>query len=353
MKKIITISLFSLNVFGVEPLYEFSDIHGFLPQEERATLKAEAEAINDTIDVFKIKESEFDSNTAGFDALGDMKGFDFEFGYGMKYLYLHTTLNQKNLQYSGTTLTNNYFELYGRYNILQFDKLALSLDVGYETNRAKDTYVRDSVAINDTIKRAFPDQTITINNNILTQINDGVTKTTNLTLDPYVAILDTKDEALYWRGIVSFWSNYTVTDIFGGYKQIKINNFIDSSIAHEIALQDDLQNGDLKATYKASREDGMIFAGMSFGVRYEKFFTEFKYQYNKMLRVDCLKEMDVNHIVDVNFLYNITPSVGFYLGGHMMSNQFNGEIPYLYTKYTKTSFDHKYGYARTGLLFRF
>ncbi len=353
MKNILISSLVCLYVFGSEPMYQFSDIHGFLPQGGSLTIKAGIEAVNDTIDVFKIKQSEFNANTSGFDTLGDMKGVDFQLGYGMKYLYLHTTLNQKNLQYSGTTLTNNYFDIYGRYEVFQLDRSAFALDVGYETNKAKNTYLRDETAINDTIKRAFPEQTITINNRVLTQIKDGVTSVTNLAIDPYVALLDTKDEAFYWRGVASFWSKYTVTDFFGGYKQIKIENNIDSSIAHEVDLEDDLANGDLKASYSAKREDGMIFAGMNFGVEYKQISAEFKYQYNKMIRIDCLKEMEKNHIVDLNFLYNFTPNLGAYLGGHIMSNQFNGEIPYLYTKYTKTTFDHKYGYARTGIVYRY
>jgi hypothetical protein len=72
-----------------------------------------------------------------------------------------------------------------------------------------------------------------------------------------------------------------------------------------------------------------------------------------MLRINCLEETNTNNIIDLDLLYDINNDISFYVGGKLMSNQFNGEIPYFYTSYTKTTFDHKYGYAKTGLIFKF
>ncbi|DAB30824.1 MAG TPA: hypothetical protein CFH84_01750 [Sulfurimonas sp. UBA12504] len=353
MKKIVMMIFFPIYLIAYEPTSGLTDIHGFVPKEQRIVLKLGIEAVNDTIDVLNMKESEFSSNTAGIDTLGNMHGYNVELGYGVKKFYFNFVFNQKNLQYLGATLTNNYFGGYGRYEIVKKKQGALAFDVGYETNNAKNSFITDETAINDTIKRAFPDQTITIKNKVLTQVDNGVTKTTNLLLNPYVALLDTKDEALYFRGVVSFWRKNFIADFFGGYKQIKINNTIDSSIAHEEQLETELQNGDLKANYTADREDGMLFGGFNLGMKYKQFFTEFRYQYYQMLRIDCLEGTNNNHVIDLNFLYNYNQNFAVYLGGHMMTNQFNGEIHYLYTQYTKTTFDHKYGYIRSGIVYKF
>lgn len=316
-------------------------------------LKVGIEAVNDTIDILKIKESEFSSSTSGFDSLGDMTGVDLGLKYQSDRFALMVDLNQKRLDYSGSTLINDFYQVRGRYAIYDGERFGLSLEGGYETNKAKDLYIKDIKTINDTLKRVFPSQTIVFTNDMITYSDDGSTSTVSLAQSPYVALINNKDEAFFIKAIASIKGANSTFDIFGGYKQIKIQNNIDSSIAYEDGLKDDIADGDLSVTYKHNREDGMAFGGVAFGYDWGRLNTSIKYQYNQMYRISCLKETDTNHIVDVDFLYSLTPNFGVFLGGHIMSNQFNGEIHYLYTKYTKTTFDHKYGYARSGIVMKF
>jgi len=72
-----------------------------------------------------------------------------------------------------------------------------------------------------------------------------------------------------------------------------------------------------------------------------------------MIRKEELKVTQINHVLNLNLVYALSKKTALYIGGKIMANQFNGEIPYLYINATKTSFDHKYGYAQTGIMFRF
>jgi hypothetical protein len=68
---------------------------------------------------------------------------------------------------------------------------------------------------------------------------------------------------------------------------------------------------------------------------------------------DDNEETNYNNIVDIEFDYALNEKWSLYLSGTAMSNQFNGVIPYLYDEYTKTTFDHKYGWAEVGLIYSF
>lgn len=305
MKKIYIILLLAHSLLGDEILYAKQNIHAFLPKAESIVLDIGGQAVNDTIDFLNIKEEKYSNSS-----IGDMSGYNFALSYSFADFYLYGSYDKKDFDYSGPTLTNNRVELFARYNIYSSDTLALSLDGGYETNRASDTTI-------DNIN-------ITINS---TQYN-------NIS----ATLKDTQDDALYMRAIVSLKSENALYDIFIATKQIKIENSVEA------------EDGE---SFSAKREDMLISFGIGYSYRYADFLLEALYLYDYMLRVEGLQEQKSNNSVDIYLNYEINKNFSLYLGGEILTNQFNAKIPYLYQKYTESKFDHLYGYAKYGVIVSF
>jgi len=356
MKKAILILLFS-QLYGGDIIYNKNSIHAFLPKAKEIQFDLSLEKINDTIDVFNIKKSELGSNSDT--SLGDMDGFGIDMGYTFSdKIYLNFGYNQKDLKYSDTTLTNKNINLYLRYQLYRDKNSAFAIDGGYSNNRANDIYIYNLSTINGRLKKIVGDnRDISINEieankyRVVYTASDGSKKSIDLDNKPFVAIKDTKDSSLYTRAIYSYQNNNWLYDTYLGYSEISVTNTVDSSILHEsdADLQDRLKNVDLKR----DRTDDMLVAG--FGVSYQTidWGAEFGYQYNNIFRIKCLKKETKNHIFNLNLNYNISPNFTIYGGGKVMLRQFNGEINYLYTRYTDTTFDHKYGYADIGIIYRY
>lgn len=321
---------------------------------EQMQLKLEYQKVNDTLDILNIKEKEFSGNK-NLSSLGDMNGYTIDFKYPIQdNLRFNIMYNKMNLDYLGETLVNNKIDLNIRYKLKQINDYTFYIFAGYTQNKAEKIYITNISAINENIKRVLPNKDISISadGKSISYINSqGVSSSTDLAIDPYVLIDDTYDKSYYIQSSV----NYKNFNIYAGYKQIKISNYLDSSIAHEDNddIQNELNSGNSKASYDNTRDDAMLYIKFAYNFDYNKFHSNISYEYTKMLRINCLEETNTNNIIDLDLLYDINNDISFYVGGKLMSNQFNGEIPYFYTSYTKTTFDHKYGYAKTGLIFKF
>lgn len=358
MKKLLLLLILGETfIYAQNISYTQNKLHAFLPKPKTLQLDGGLEQVNDTLDILNIKESEFGSNTENFDSLGDMQGFNLNLGYTLDdQWYMNLKYNQKDLQYSDTTLTNQNFDFYIRYQIYQDENSAFAIDGGYAMNIAKDTYINNLKTINDSLEDIAPDKEISISQTDTTHTlvyvgDDGSTKTVDLKNKPYIAIVDTEDQSLYARAIFSLKKEKWLFDAYAGYSETSIKNKTDSSINYEddADLQEELNEIDFSQT----RTDGMLFGGFGVGYQFNKWYGEVNYQYNHLLRVACLSETNMNHIFNLNIAYSLNEHLAFYMGGKLMLNQFNGEIPYLYGEYTDTSFDHKYGFLNAGISYRF
>jgi len=357
MKKILLIwfLLNTLILYADESFfYKKDNLHAFLPKVDSTQISVTFQKVNETIDIFNIKESEFSSSTKNFDSLGDMEGLDLNLGYTFNnQWYLNLDLNKKDIQYSSTTLTNKNLDIYLRYQVYEDLNKAFAIDVGYETNRADDTYMRSLDVINQGIKNIFSYGNLHVSkkNDVYSLVSENG-QTLKLKNKPYISMINTKDNSFYLRLIGSLKGESWLLDTYLGYTNVKIRNEIDSSILHEdnYLLQQASRNIDLVQ----KRTDDMISLG--FGVTYQiytNWYTELNYQYNRIFRTKSLDETNMNHIFDLNFIYEVNSNTSLYIGGKLMTNQFNGEIPYLYGEYTDTSFDHKYGFANIGFNYNF
>lgn len=326
-----------------------SNNHAITLPTNSVKLEFNIKKVNDTIDVFKIKEKEFGSDSK-YQDLGDMDGLGLNLKYGLtENLMLGLGYESMDLEYSGTVLTNKKLDTFLRYKLLSKDSLSISFDSGYIKNSANDVKMSSIDAINDMLARVFKDTTAKLTSDKQTLFYDGSTLV--LTQDPYISLVDTYDTSLYGKLLVSFKTQNSINTLFGGYKQTKIENKIDSSFHKETdqSLQDKLK----EYQFDLGREEGMYFAGFAWGYKASKFIFEVDLEYQKMVRTSCLDYMQTNKILKANISYLLSKNLSFYIGGKVLYSQFNGELPYLYNKYTQTTFDHKYGYASTGLIYHF
>lgn len=82
-------------------------------------------------------------------------------------------------------------------------------------------------------------------------------------------------------------------------------------------------------------------------------FWNLVYSYERIERGAGLAYIDDNHVVSGDLIVPLGAAWALSLGGTVWQRQFNGEIPLLYSRYTKTTFDHAYALARLGLLYVF
>jgi hypothetical protein len=94
-------------------------------------------------------------------------------------------------------------------------------------------------------------------------------------------------------------------------------------------------------------------AGFNYTLEGSKTIYEFGFEYDKFIRDDGLDYIDYNYIFDLSITRLLNEHIALSLGSRIMYRQLNGQIPYLYNKYSQNSYDHKYGYAFAGILFTY
>lgn len=360
MKKLLLICLIFSGkfLFAKSIDYQENHLHAFLPESNKVQLSIAFQKINETIDIFNIKESELGSKKENFDSLGDMEGLDINLGYAFDdKWYINLNFNEKHLQYSETELINQKIDLYLRYQVYQDRNKAFSIDGGFITNRVKDTYLRDLKNIEKGLNKALPHRDFSLSQregvyHLSYRDKNGVTRSVKLKNKPYIGMVDTKDESFYARAIASVQHKDWLFDTYIGYARTKIVKNTESSIFNE-------DNPDVikeleGSNFSQNRVDATYFTG--FGITYalnSDWYAAFNYEYKYILRIKCLEDINTNHIFNLNLIYTLNPDISLYIGSQLMTNQFNGDIPYLFGEYTDKSFNHKYGFANIGMIYRF
>jgi hypothetical protein len=358
---LLTVSLFAKNIE-----YAKHDLHTLTPPKDSFSVSLEYVLLNDTVDLLNLKSKEL-SGVKNLGSIGDIDGYNIGLRYAIRDdLMVSYNLTQTNLEYLSDTMKNLKHDIYLRYNLFQdnlsFFNSGLSVDVGYIRNSLNDFYLRDKNAINEMIKRVLP------NENAKLLESDGITPfpnepfprakgfyasfnntITKLDENPYISMTKTYDDSFYTRFLTGFYSNNQITDFYIGYKYSSIKNTI--STTKQII---DLAKNEGYNLHKVlDRNEGMAFFGFNYSYDSGSFIYEFNYEYDRFFRDADLGYINYNHIINANISYVLNKNTLLSLGGKIMYRQFNGEIPYLYNEYTQSTFDHKYGYARFGLIYRF
>lgn len=355
MKKQLLLAL-PLGLFGASGLpYFVNDVHGYLPKNQ-GDIGIEVLKMNDMVDILNIKESEFGGNLKET-SIGDMNGVSIFGRYKLKDDLMGSGRYQKaTVSYGAGELNNQKMELFARHNILSKN---FALDIGMVQNKGDAIVNKDIDMINSMITRFVGSGGSIVCSSFGCDINykdsTGDEQTLGATIEPYISTNNLKDNTVYLRAIKSISDEISTVDTYISYGYTKINTFLDSSIHYEpnTTLQNELRNKGIAPYKNLDRTEQKITLGINYSAFVGKWAMDALYEYDYFLRDSELGYINHNHKIDINIGYKIFPNIRFFVGGKIMSNQFNGEIPYLYNKYTQTSFDHKYGWAKTGLVYSF
>lgn len=350
MKKILLIFVFPILVLASQKYPYFkTNKHGYMPKN-KYDLSHSILQMNDTIDVLNIKEQVV-GNSSTYGGLGDLKGTETNFRYRfVDDMMLNVNYQNTSLDYSFGNLENEKIDVSIKKN---FISKVFAFDLGFIQNKANDIKVTDINVMNSRFLNSFggkivkEDDPFVVNKYKLVKNNSN--EFIPLFEDPFISIENMRDQTVYLRATRSFVEDGIYSkDIFLEYHYTKIDSKLNSSFLNEPGLSNliDIQT-DL------SRKEQKI----SFGVNYSWFVNrwnmDISYEFNYILRDKELSSNNTNHKIEANIGYEVIKNTIFFVGAKIMSNQYVGEIPYLLNKYTLSTFDKKYGWATTGLLYRF
>jgi hypothetical protein len=354
----IIIGLLSSSIYAQNLNYAVNDIHTLTVPKGKVSISLSKQLMNDTVDVLKIKESEFGNNSK-FDAIGDLDGNAIRLRYGISdKLMLNLNYEKQNIQYSDNTMTNTKEDIYLRYNIFQYQNTVfnsgISIDVGYVRNKLDDFYLRDLTQINELgqkLSKKLGVSEFKLQESPLGgyELIDSKGAPFPLKDNPWIALKDTSDESKYIRLLTGFYTKQSTMDFFVGLKTTEIKNIITTN--NELLIGAKTKGYDLEQNL--ARSEKMYMAGFNYSVEHNKFLYEFGFEYDKFIRDDGLDYIDFNYIFDMNITRYINENLSIFVGTKIMYRQLNGQIPYLYNEHTQTSYDHKYGYANAGIQFNF
>ena len=335
--------------------YAVSNKHSFTLPKGKLELKSAYLKMNDTLDIFNLKEK-IVGNSTTLSQSGDMDGYDLELRYGLTSKNtLLFNYQAWDIDYSKTILKNRRLELINRYNIYS-NKYSffnsLSFDIGYRKDSSNSLDIKDDKTINSLIKKIKPNSNLSIQNGAIHSGNSTFSIYNNVgnAISPYISIENLTSRSYMLRGLLTKKiSNSSVFNFYIALKNIKITTSID--IYPKISIIDSLL-GDYSMPI-LDRNEKNLDIGFLYIIEQRNYIYEFNYQYTKIFRTSDISYIDYNHTVDASITKKISKSLLVYVAGRLMLKQFNTDIPYLYNKYTKTSFDKKYGFTKFGMVYSF
>ncbi len=108
-----------------------------------------------------------------------------------------------------------------------------------------------------------------------------------------------------------------------------------------------------------SYDAGFFSLGGSWNWRYQKFSSQLGYQFQYLMRKDIddrvsnygSSAIKTNHTLGLDLAYQVNPYASVFVAGQVFKNNFIGIIPFLYNSVTASRLDRKYGYASFGVRF--
>jgi hypothetical protein len=305
--------------------------------------------VNDTIDFLDIREQEVGS---AYDNLG-LGDYDHYGGYinlgitdssMLSGLYL-----RRFIKYGHGTLSVHSYEFFWRKSF----RSIFSIDIGIKGNSMDPETLRNVDDINFYIKKYKPNAYIEIDNvrNIIWFVKEGESKVgVYKTEDPYVKIYDSWDLTKFIRFTAGKAYYNFFPNVFIEYGKTDIYGKIDTNLKFFVpeGFQDILP----KLPVNLDRDEQYFKIGVNTFIRTPfNTLTYLEYFYITIDRDNGLGFEHFNHVFKAEINYFASRHFVFFLGGVYLHRQFNGIIPFLYNKYSQTTFDHKYGWAEAGVIF--
>ena len=332
--------------------------HAYVLPKGKLHVKGAYLKLNDTLDLLNMRQKELGSRSSSLSGIGDLNGWEFALQYGLSTKDTIVVNYQRwNIDYGDSKLKNNKFEIFNRYNIVASDYAffnAFSIDVGYIQNKTTPIDIKRDSLLNSILNKIKPNSGISLHDGdivagdtTISLYNDNGNK-----IHPYASIENLSSKSYYVRVLLA--------------KNISKNSFMDfylsyikNSIKTKIALypQNNSFFNSIAQKYKIpnmNRDEHIVNAGFVYMGQYKQnYLFEFNYEYNRIFRSKSLSANNTSNTIEAYISRRIGKSFLVYVGGKLMMQQFNTDLPYLYNKYTQTQFDKKYGFAKFGFIYSY
>ncbi len=308
--------------------------------------------LNNTVDILNLKSKALKSVSAVKAAgIGDYTEYGINLNYGLTYhSMLSGSLKKRSISYG----SGNLDILTYRYAIRKSFNSVFSLEIGFKGNIADNLKIKNVDEINYYLKKF--DNTVTFEVNDKFILFSKKYPDTTVTLgflkkaDPFFEMKDMKDSTKYFRATLGKTFDYFYPNIYLEYGYTEINSKIDSNFKK--LIPEKYKYLIPKLPVNLHRNEWYWKFGLSLFFRTPfKTLTSFDYSYIKLNRKSDLSYIDNNHILKGKIGYFLSKRIILSLQGTLLYRQFNGEIPFLYNKYTQTTFDHSYGWVTLGFTY--
>jgi hypothetical protein len=261
-----------------------------------------------------------------------------------------TSYLKRKINYGTGNLNINSYTLAFRKS---FNSL-ISLEIGIRKNNAKDLKISDISEMNYYADKFKKGLTIETDKNYVWLTRKYPEMTLSIGFlkkeEPFFLIKDMKDFSNYYRLTIGKAFKIFYPNFYLEYGKTKINTKIDSNIIKMIP--DKYKNRFPDLPYNLDRNENYYKFGFSLFIKTPcRTLTQIEYSYIKINRKQSLNYIDYNHILKGKIGYFINRNIILTFGGKLLYRQFNGEIPFLYNKYSQTTFDHPYGWIQFGITF--
>lgn len=132
---------------------------------------------------------------------------------------------------------------------------------------------------------------------------------------------------------------------------------IGGSTVHQLEITGDAQDYGLDVDKDLNYDSYFASLGGSWNWRYQQFESQVAYQYQRLWRKDiddrvaqfghsAIKD---NHVLGLKLSYDFTPKMSAFVQGELYQHNFVGHIPFLYNGTTASRLERRYGLASLGL----
>ncbi len=306
--------------------------------------------INDTLDILNLKQKELKNINAGDIGNYTENGGIINFSLTDDFM-VTGILKKRNLDYGKGSLD---VKTYGLSFRKSFNSL-VSFDFGFIKNKGDDIKFIDLDEINYYAKKFDPRISIKYTPKFIIFTKkeaNGNTEEIGVLRkeDLYISIENMKDYTKFYRLTLGKTYDIFYPNIFFEYGRTKITTKIDSNIRE--LLPDKYKNFVPGLPVKLDRHEKYYKFGCSLFIKTPlRTLTYIEYFYQKFKRGSGLNYVDYNQVFKAELNYFVRGNIILSIGGIYLHRQLNGEIPFLYNKYSQTTFDHRYGWLNFGLTY--
>jgi len=320
--------------------------------------------VNDTIDLFGVRKDELSGSNVG--KPGDMDGARLLVNYGLlPTTTLHGEFAWRNLEMSQGLPDQDIFSWGGSvHQRLAGDDTGPSFtsEVGVRGNYASETQTTSLSGMNTYLRRVMGSAySLRDEGSYLwfdkksgsSTLSYGVPRAGHPI--PVVTAEGNHDVTPFVRVAAGAPYGQIHTSIFAEYGHSFIDGTVDTTLTSYLVGAPAFLSGIApKFPLDLSRQEDYLKAGATL------FFTlPFRvtggigYEYLRMFRDSGLDAEPDNHVLKGDLTWWATERLAVGIGAAYYHRQYNGVIPFLYNRYSQSTFDHRYGHVSAGITWLF